>query len=148
MSMAIAPIQVWAIIGILLIIADVLSFTFFLFFLGIGAFITAISIWTGSAPGLGGQLICFALSSLVARLLFKGTLKRMFQKKDGNGDFMEYVGRRAVVSVAIPAGGEGRVGYRGSEWIAFSADGGEIPAGTTIVVVGIESIKFRVRPQD
>jgi membrane protein implicated in regulation of membrane protease activity len=68
------------------------------------------------------------------------------QKKDGNGDYMKYVGQRAVVSVAIPAGGEGRVAYRGSEWIACSVDGWEIPAGTAIVV-GIESIKFKVSLQ-
>jgi membrane protein implicated in regulation of membrane protease activity len=145
--MVFTPIQIWAIAGIILIIADVFSLTFFLFFLGVGALVTSVFIWIGLAPGFGAQLICFALSSLVVMLLFRSALRKMFGKKGGQVDYMEYVGQRAVVTVAIPARGEGRVAYRGSEWIAFSADDREIPVGTTVLVVGLEGIKFKVSPQ-
>ncbi len=147
MRVLLGPIQIWAIIGVALIIADIFSLTFFLFFLGIGALAAALSIWLGLTPGLVGQLICFCLASLAATLLFRSTLKKTFGRKSGQGDYSEYIGQRAIVSVAIPAGGEGKVTYRGSEWIAFSDKGGEIPIGTSVVIVAIEGIKFRVSMQ-
>lgn len=144
MTALLGPIQIWAIIGIVLIIADIFSLTFFLFFLGIGALATALSIWLGLTPNLAGQLVCFSLSSLIAALLFRSTLKKMFGKKGQHGDYAEYVGQRAAVSVSIPAGGEGKVTYRGSEWIAFCEDGREIPAGTAVRIVEIQGIKLKV----
>jgi membrane protein implicated in regulation of membrane protease activity len=51
-----------------------------------------------------------------------------------------------VVSVSMPVGGEGKVTYRGSEWIAFSESGGEIPAGVAVIIVGIEDVKLSKVP--
>lgn len=144
MTSLLGPVQIWAIIGIVLIIIDVFSLTFFLFFLGIGALVTALSIWVGLTPGLVGQLLCFSLSSLVATLLFRSTLKRMFDQKAHHGDYSEYVGQRAVVSVSIPPGGEGKVTYRGSEWIAFCDEDREIPEGAPVTIAQVQGIKLKV----
>lgn len=146
MSGFLGPVQLWAIIGILLIIADIFSLTFFLFFLGVGALVTAVFIQLGIAQGLGGQLLCFALSSLVVTVLFRSTVKRMFGRKAGPGDYSEYVGQRATVSVPIPPGGEGKVSYRGSDWIAFSESASGIAAGAAVTIVAVEGIKFKVNP--
>jgi inner membrane protein len=145
--MPFTPVQIWAIIGMILIIADVFGLTFFLFFLGIGAFATSVSTWLGLTPGLWGQFACFALSFLVATLLFRRALRKMCSRNAGPGEYSEYAGQRALVSVAIPAGGEGRVTYGGSEWPASSGNGGEILAGTAVVIAGLENITFRVNPQ-
>lgn len=144
MTSLLGPVQTWAIIGIVLIIIDVFSLTFFLFFLGIGALVTALSIWVGVTPTLVGQLVCFCISSLVATLLFRSTLRRMLEQKVHQGDYSEYIGQRAVVSVSIPAGGEGKVVYRGSEWIAFCDEHREIPEGATVTIAQVQGIKLRV----
>lgn len=147
MTPFLGPTQMWAIVGIVLIIADVFSLTFFLFFLGIGALATALSILLGLTPNLVGQLVCFSLSSLVATVLFRSTLKTMFGQKAHREDYSEYIGQRAVASVSIPEGGEGKVTYRGSEWMAFSNDGRAIPAGTAVTIVGVQGIKLKVNPE-
>ncbi|HAR96470.1 MAG TPA: NfeD family protein [Deltaproteobacteria bacterium] len=144
MTSVLGPVQIWAIIGIVLIIIDVFSSTFFLFFLGIGALVTALSVWVGLTPGLVGQLICFSLFSLVATLLFRSALKRMFDQKARHGDYSEYIGQKAVVAASIPAGGEGKVTYRGSEWIAFCEEDREIPEGATVTILSIQGIKLKV----
>jgi membrane protein implicated in regulation of membrane protease activity len=71
-------------------------------------------------------------------------LKKTFGKKAGHGDYSEYVGQRALVAVSIPPGGEGKVKYRGSEWIAYSDEGAEIPAEAAVLIVAIDGIKLKV----
>jgi inner membrane protein len=68
----------------------------------------------------------------------------MLEQKVHHADYSEYIGRRAVVSVPIPAGGEGKVVYRGSEWIAFCDEVREIPEGATITIAQVQGIKLGV----
>jgi len=145
MNMSLSPIYIWAIIGIVLIIADLVTLTFFLFFLGIGALITAVCIWVGVTPGINSQLICFAVFSLITVVLFRRLVKKMFGKKGGDQEYSQLVGQKAYVSVTIPAGHEGRITYRGSEWIAFSDNAEEIPEGTLVTIESVDGIKLKVR---
>lgn len=138
-------VYVWATIGIILIIADLITLTFFLFFLGIGALVTALCTWTGFTPGIDSQLICFAASSLITMVLFRGMVKKMFGKKGGGDtEYSQLVGQKARVSATIPAGHEGKVSYRGSDWIAFSDSMKDIPEGAFVTIEGVEGIKLKV----
>jgi inner membrane protein len=142
--MALSPVYVWASIGLILIIADLITLTFFLFFLGVGALITAVCTWVGLIAGMNGQLICFAASSLITMVLFRRAVKTMFGRHDGDAEYSQLVGQKAHVSVAIPVGHEGKVSYRGSEWIAFSDSSEAIPEGSLVTIVSIDGIKLKV----
>jgi inner membrane protein len=144
MSGVLSPIYIWAIVGIILMIADVFTLTFFLFFLGIGALLTSLSAWLGLTTSIHGQLICFALSSLIIMVLFRSTVKKMFGSNSGGAEYSEYIGRRVPVTSPIPPGGEGRVTFRGSEWVAFSELEEEISAGTMVVITGVDGTRFKV----
>lgn len=137
-------VYVWATIGVVLIIADLMTLTFFLFFLGLGALITALCVLTHVTPGIQGQLVCFAASSLIMMLLFRPAVKKMFGKRGDGKEYSQLVGQKARVSTAIPAGHEGKVSYRGSDWIAFSEGGEDIPEGTLVTIEGVEGIKLKV----
>jgi membrane protein implicated in regulation of membrane protease activity len=46
----------------------------------------------------------------------------------------------------IPAGGEGAIQYRGSDWIAFSDAAQTIPEGAIVQIESIEGIRVKVKP--
>jgi membrane protein implicated in regulation of membrane protease activity len=146
--MSLSPMYIWAIIGIILIIADLLTLTFFLIFLGVGALVTSVFTVMGVTTGINSQLICFAVSSLITMVLFRGLVKKMFGKKEGKSDYAELVGQKGYVADTIPAGHEGKVSYRGSVWIAFSDCSEDIPAGTLVTIESIDGIKLKVKSND
>jgi membrane protein implicated in regulation of membrane protease activity len=142
--MGFSPVYIWATVGIILIIADLITLTFFLVFLGIGALITAVFTGIGITAGTNSQLICFAVSSLISMVLFRSMVKKMFGKKKGEMEYSQLVGQKAYISSAISAGHEGKVSYRGSEWIAFSDSSEDIPEGSLVTIVSVDGIKLKV----
>ena len=58
----------------------------------------------------------------------------------------DYAGQKVDVVKPIPAGGEGTVRYRGSDWIAFSDTNRTIPEGATVQIETIEGIRVKVKP--
>ena len=72
------PAIVWAVIGIVLIIIELLSVTFVLVFFGVGALIVAATTWVGITPGLSGQLAVFSVSSFAILFAFRKMMKRVF----------------------------------------------------------------------
>jgi membrane protein implicated in regulation of membrane protease activity len=135
---------IWATIGVIFLIAELATVTFILCFLGVGAIIVSLTTWIGLTPGINAQLIVFSVSSVLMMLLFRKTAKRLFF---GSNDVPpDYRGQKVKVIKAIPAGGEGTIVYRGSDWIAFSDCAESIREGDTVEVVGIEGIRLKVKP--
>ncbi len=58
------------------------------------------------------------------------------------------LGQRAQVRRAIPAGGWGMIFLEGALWQARSEDGGPIPEGAWVQVVGVEGLRLTVRRID
>lgn len=139
-----SPESVWATIGIIFMIAELVTVTFILCFLGIGAIITALTTWSNLTPDINSQIAVFAVSSILLMLLFRKMAKRLFY---GNNDLTpDYTGQRVKVIKAIQKGGEGAIVYRGSDWIAFSEDADIINEGDTVEIVAIQGIRCRVKP--
>ena len=138
-----SPVTVWAIIGIVLIIIELMSFTFVFVFFGVGALIASLTTWIGLTPGLSGQLAVFSVSSLFMLLVLRKTAKKLFF---GSHDVPpDYKGQKVKVVKAIPAGGEGAISYRGSEWIAFSESTDQIPEGSTVEILSLDGIRAKVK---
>jgi membrane protein implicated in regulation of membrane protease activity len=135
--------RIWAIVGISLLIAELFTPSFFLVFFGIGGIIAAVTTGTGLTPDASGQLLVFSLSSLALMLLFRQKLKFRSVSADLPPDF---IGQRVKVTKTIPCGEEGRVIYRGSEWIAFcGSDDVELPEGSMVEVVGNDGVRLKVK---
>lgn len=137
------PAWIWAVIGLVLIAAELTHFAFFLIFIGAGALLTSGLTALGIISGLEGQIVVFTVTSLLLIVLFRGKLKTKVQPPQMQPD---YIGKIASVSLSIKPGMEGRVTYRGSDWIALAENSNEeIAEGTTVVIVGMNGVRLIVK---
>lgn len=142
-ELSFSPALAWAVVGLLLLIAELATMSFILCFIGLGALIVAAATWVGLTPSVSGQLILFSVSSLLLLFLLRKTARKLFA---GHADAPpDYAGEKVPVIQTIPAGGEGAIRYRGSDWIAFSAETKEIPEGTLVQIETIEGIRVKVK---
>ena len=141
--MEISPTQIWIIIGAAMLIAELLSVSFVFAFLSLGALVTAILTWIGVLPAISEQLLCFSIVSVVSLFGLRKPLKALI-KRDKSLEYTEYVGDKATVVKAIPVHGEGRIFYRGTEWIAIAKDGQEIHKGKQVIIKELDGIKLIV----
>lgn len=141
--MEISPTQVWVIIGTAMLIAELLSVSFVFAFLGVGAFVTAMLTWTGILPAISEQLLCFSIVSVVSLFGLRKPLRTLI-KRGKSLEYSEYVGDKATVVKAIPIQGEGRIFYRGTEWIAIAKNGQEIHKGKQVIIKELDGIKLIV----
>jgi inner membrane protein len=143
-AITLTPALIWATFGLLLLAAELATITFILSFLGLGAIIVSLTTWAGLTPGLSSQLLVFSISSLMLLLLLRRTARKLFA---GHHDAPpDYAGERVKVIKPIPAGGEGGIRYRGSDWFAFCEENKNIPEGATVEIIAIEGIRVKVKP--
>jgi hypothetical protein len=137
-----SPVIVWAIIGVVLIIIELMSLTFVFAFFGVGALIVSITAWAGITPGLNGQFVVFSVSSLLMMFALRKTAKKLFFGSHDKPP--DYKGQMVKVVKAIPTGGEGAISYRGSEWIAYSESADAIREGSTVEIISLDGIRAKV----
>ncbi len=134
--------EIWAIAGIILLIVEILAISFFFMFFGLGALATALLSFLEVTPDLTSQVIAFLVVSLGSMMLFRKQMKELFNRR--GGEYSEIINERAKVSVAIPAKGEGKVFFRGADWIAENLKRESIEAGEQVVIRKIDGIKLLV----
>ncbi|MDT4875855.1 hypothetical protein FQZ97_1112530 [compost metagenome] len=139
------PISIWIILGVALLITEVLSVSFYSIFFGIGALITALFIYLGFADDLTAQLLIFGVASMGSLLIFRKRLLEVFDKN--SKEFKEIVDDFAKVSTPIPPHGEGKVFYRGADWIAYSNADQSIEKNARVRIRKIDGIKLIVDPE-
>ncbi len=133
---------IWAMVGVALVIAEVLTMSFVLVFFGIGALIVAFLIKLGILTGFNTTMIVFAVCSLLLLAVMRRFIKSRFAgTKDRKPDYLDQL---VLVVKTIPVGEEGTVSYRGSDWIAFGDHDQVVPAGEKVKVVGIDGIRLKV----
>ena len=132
---SIDPGWLWAIGGVLLLIAEVIAPGFFLVFIGAAAIATGLFTVLFDL-GLAAQLGLFAIYSAVFVMLFK----RWYGEPDGpaagtiNEPAARLVGRSVTVVEAVDEHG-GRVRVGDSEW---SARGGPASPGDKVRVTSVD----------
>jgi len=141
---SLTPALVWAVMGLVLLIAELATVSFILCFIGLGALVVALTTWLGVTASLTSQLIVFSVSSLLLLFLLRKTARKLFA---GQADVPpDYAEQKVAVVKPIPPGGEGTIQYRGSDWIAFSDTPQTIPAGAVVQIENIEGIRVKVKP--
>lgn len=138
--------QLWTLIGVICLILELTSGDFFIMCFSIGAFITAVV--SAFVPSFIGQIIVFAVASLLCLLFVRPLALKYFHRKDedrpSNVDAM--VGRKGVVTETIEAGGFGRVKIDGDSWKACGENDEAIGNGERVEVVAINSTIITVKP--
>ena len=140
----------WMAVGLVLMIAEVVTPGFILFFFGLAAVIVGVLAFIPAIGASGTwQLILFATLSVVTLLLLRRQMKALFTGRSRNGQPEiddALVGRHAVVTERIAAPRDGKVEVNGVSW---SATAGEvIEAGAPVQVVGREGLTLRVRSRE
>lgn len=135
--------QVWAVVAVLGLILELSSGDFFIICFAIGAVGAAV---VSPFAGIYMQLVVFAVVTLISIFLVRPVALRYLHRGEENrvSNADALLGQTGVVSETIKAGGSGRVAIGGDDWKAVSNGVDELPVGTTVRVVGRESIIITV----
>lgn len=132
-----APVVIWLIVGLALILTEVLSGEFVLLMLGGGALAAAGAVALGA--GLPIAVLTFALVSTVLVFAARPALRRRLEHsiEDSRMHTQALVGAEAVVLSRVDGDG-GRVKIGGEVWSARPVHPDDvIEAGASVVVVEI-----------
>ena len=133
-----SPILIWAILGIILLIAEVFTTTFFLLFFGIAALIVATAKFFGLSH-LATELIIFGTIGLLGIVIFR---KRLLVNFHHDKDFQLDVNQSVVLSEDIAANATGKILYRGTSWSATNHSGTDLKKGEEAYIKKIEGLKL------
>jgi inner membrane protein len=137
--------EFWFFVGVIFIIAEILSVSFYFLFLGIGALITALLIKFGLIDALWAQFLTFAVVAVGSTLAFRGMALQLFGNNNSKGGYKEFIGDKAVISKAILPGATGKVTYRGTEWAAEALNGDiSFSEGSPVVIKKVDGMTLIV----
>ena len=138
----------WIILGIMLIVAEIFTLGFVLFWFGIGALAAAFVGYLGL--GFGWQFLVFATISIVLTALSRTIFAKYYSHGDGENiktGIDSLPGQIGTVSAASKGAlNSGAVKVFGSTWTAFPEDG-ESPLleGEKVEVVRVKGSSIYVR---
>jgi membrane protein implicated in regulation of membrane protease activity len=139
----------WVILGVVLIIAEIFTFGFVLFWFGIGALAAGMTAWLGF--GYGPQFLVFAIASVALTAMSRSIFAQYYSH--GDADMIKtgvdtLPGQVGTVSIkSHGALNEGAVKVYGSTWTAYPADGSTpLIEGEKVVVDRVEGSSIYVRP--
>ena len=139
----IEPGWIWAIAGVVLLIAEVLAPGFFLLFIGAAAIATGVFTLLFDL-GIAPQLVLFALYAALAVMLGK----RFYAQPDTpdqqmlNDPSRRMIGKNVLVVDPVDEHG-GRVRVGDGEW---SARGGPAAVGERVIVTAVDGNCLKVEP--
>jgi membrane protein implicated in regulation of membrane protease activity len=142
----------WAVLGILLVIAEIFTSGFVLLWFGVGALAAGLLAMLGA--GLGLQFLAFIVVSSLLTALSRTIFLNYFEHKNegdrvrlGAASLPGQIG--TVVSESRGALNEGAVKVYGSVWTAFPAEGEEpLREGERVVVERLTGASIYVRRAD
>ncbi|WP_341227202.1 NfeD family protein [uncultured Arcticibacterium sp.] len=143
--MELSSLEIWVILGVIFLIVEIFSVSFFAVFFGVGALVTALLTYLELTNDLITQVIAFLVVSAGSLVVFRKQILTAFNKSGEN--YTELVNERANVSAAIPAKGEGKVFYRGSDWIAEAVTDIAIPKGAKVLIKKVDGIRLIVEAE-
>ena len=138
----------WIVFGVGLIIAEIFTFGFVLFWFGIGALAAALAAWMG--VGFSLQFLVFAVVSIVLTVMSRTIFASYF--RHGEQDLVKtgvdsLPGKIGTVTISSEGAlKEGAVKVFGSTWRAYPIDGEkDLIEGEKVEVVSIEGASIYVR---
>jgi membrane protein implicated in regulation of membrane protease activity len=126
----------WLIAGFVLVIAELMSGTFYLLVLGVGAFVGALADWAGApflVQAIAGGIVAVGGAMLVHH--WHGNRG----PADGRSNLLDHGQPVVLEGWANEPAGLARVKYRGTSWEARLAGAAERPPpGSTLYIDGME----------
>jgi membrane protein implicated in regulation of membrane protease activity len=144
------PELFWFIIGLVLLLLELITPGFFVFFFGLGAWITAVVCLIGNPDHITSfQMIIFAVTSVITLVALRRIIqKKFFYNKNKQSDDVEdeFTGKEAIATVDFSSDKKGKVEFKGTTWSAESNS--EVKKGQTVIIIEKESFKLKVEPKN
>jgi len=134
----------WALAGVLVIV-EVFAPGIMFLWLGVAAGLVGALLLLWPGLGLKGQILGFAALSVASVLAWRRYQKAhpvVTDEPHLNRRGAHCIGQRAALAAPI-VHGRGRIRLGDSSWPAAGPD---LPAGTTVEVIGVEGTLLRVQP--
>jgi membrane protein implicated in regulation of membrane protease activity len=134
----------WFILGLCLLLLELVIPGFFIFFFGLGAWITAIVCLIGHPP-TNLQIIIFAITSTLLLIALRKIIQNKFlnSKRTISDDVEdEFTGKEAIAKIDFGGLKQGKVEFKGTSWTAESAS--EIKEGQRVIIIEKDSFKLLV----
>jgi membrane protein implicated in regulation of membrane protease activity len=141
------PELFWFIIGLGLFLLELVIPGFFIFFFGLGAWVTAL-VCLLVEPGTNLQIVIFAVTSVLSLIgLRKIIQKKFFYSKGNLSEDVEdeFTGKEAIAKADFGSDRNGKVEFKGTMWNAESK--AEIKAGQRVIIMEKDSFKLIVEPK-
>lgn len=133
----------WLCLGIVLIVAELMTLTFVLLFFGVSALLTALFIALG-LENIYAQIVIFSLMGLSGIFLFRKKMVQAVQVKGAhNIDGMKNASFN--LDADIPQGGSAAITYRGIPWTAVNESGENLSKGERVVIDRMDGVKLVVK---
>jgi len=134
--------EIWLVIGILLIIAEMSSLTFYLLWIALGALSAGItSLFISNSLLL--QVLIGGVVAVLLTVYTKPLTRRMRTSRGYKDVIYDLVGREGVVMQSIPEEGLGIVKVGNETWSAAANEPLEV--GTRVVIIHSSSTILQVR---
>lgn len=143
------PILIWACIGIVLMLAEIILPGGIVIFLGAACLIVAAALGVGLVEGIVQSLTLWFITAMVLLLAFRQITQKLVggdAHVANTDEELDIYNQLAIVKQTIgPAQQLGRIEFQGSEWPALG-DGSEIAAGAHVRVICRDNIALVVEP--
>lgn len=143
-----SPVLLWFLAGILFFALELVLPGLIVFFFGIGAWCTALTVYL-LPMSLSSQLLVFLVASLLALLLLRSTLKKIFLGRKLEVDAMEDAtlsGATGEVIEDILPPATGKIKYSGSFWQATAER--PLVKGTVVRILEKSNLTVKVGPME
>lgn len=135
---------VWILVAFLLLTIEFFATTAHIGFFAVGAFLVAILVGAGVPIPLWGQLLIFAISSVILLVFVRPiVVRKLGLNKTRVVDTL--IGEQAIVLDDLPVAAEGRAEMRGSTWTARNIGETSILKGQRCVVEKVTGLTLHVR---
>lgn len=135
----------WLILGAVLLIIEVASFTLLFFWLSIAAFFMAAVSYLFPNLSVNTQLILFAAVSLLSVIIWHKAFKKTQDKMGDarmNNRAERYIGRTATLVEAVE-NGRGKIQIEDSLWrVCCDTD---LPIGTQVEITGADGVLLHIK---
>ena len=141
-----SPVWLWMYAGAFLMLAELASPGFVVFFFGLAAATVSLLKWMFPSLPLWGQLAAFSVLSILYLLVLRKYLKKVFtgDKQESPSIDNEYIGRVGRVVEVVRPDVPGRILLGDAEWTAKAAT--RLEPGTEVRVVAQENLTLCVEP--
>jgi membrane protein implicated in regulation of membrane protease activity len=137
--------SLWAILAVILFVAQFASGVFDLLFVAIAALLVAAA--SAIIPGFGDaiwlQVLSWVVTSFAGVYVFRKRFRHLFRGEEIKQEKSQHAGLKATVIEVIGPGRAGRIKFQGTTWSATSIDE-EIAAGAEVYILELEGMNYVV----